>query len=286
MTLTPVVRHASKKDQDALAALLHFGGRSHRHLGWQPAINYLGQEAFWVVSRPDGLLEAALAAPIEPPGVAWLRILTCMEKTRCTADWKILWQQAQSYFQRHKPVEVAALVLNRWLRALLLESGFQLVDEVVNLELHLTASPALDAPPQPDLLIRTMQPEDLAAVAALDAAAFPPLWQNPLHDLRAAYRQSVYATVVEQDDRLVGYQLSSHAVRGMHISRLAVAPEAQHRGVGRFLSQDLLAYGYRRGVRDFSVNTQRSNQVSLNLYRRLGFETNDDVFPVLVYRVA
>lgn len=279
-----MIRHAQSGDQSDLAALMHFGARVHRHLGWRDALDFLGNEAFWVLESPAGDLLAALSTPKEASQVAWIRLYACADKPGCSAYWQALWHEAQTYFLGQTPVQVAALVLHRWMARLLTNSGFERRDEVVNFELNLDAAP-LPVPDQPEnLVVRTMQPEDLPHVAALDAAAFAPLWQNSLKDLTFAYPLSFLATVVERDEQIVAYQISTLSVQSLHISRLAVHPQVQGQGIGRLLCQDLLNFGYRRGIHKFSVNTQASNHASLTLYRHLGFQEEPERFPIYVYQ--
>ena len=137
----------------------------------------------------------------------------------------------------------------------------------------------------PGVLIRMMTPADLATVTRVDAAAFPPLWQNSLDALRQAYTQSAIATVAERDEGIVGYQICTKNPVGGHLARLAVRPEAQGNGVGTALVKDLQERGIRRGYARLSVNTQSDNAVSMRLYRKVGFRQTGEHYPVYTYQV-
>jgi len=129
-------------------------------------------------------------------------------------------------------------------------------------------------------LIRGMLQYDLPAVAAVDAAAFEPLWQNSLPSLERAYPQAVLATVVEADGRVLGYQLSTRNPLGAHLARLAVLPGLQGRGLGRALVADLIQQAEWHGMFHLSVNTQSDNSASLRLYKRIGFRETGERYPV------
>jgi len=139
-----------------------------------------------------------------------------------------------------------------------------------------------DLPPAPDpgCTIRPMLPSDLAAVQALDAAAFDPIWQQSISMLEAAFRQSAIATVAEQDGKLIGYQISTAGVGGGHLARLAIHPKAQRHGIGYALVHDLLTQFARRGTLQVTVNTQNNNLPSLALYKKAGFHLTGESYPV------
>jgi len=130
-----------------------------------------------------------------------------------------------------------------------------------------------------------MQAGDLPVVADLDAAAFTPLWQNPLDALERALPQATSATVAEDDRGLVGYQISTANPFGAHLARLAVRPDAQRRGLGSLLVTDLVHRLKNKGVARLTVNTQSDNLASLALYKRMGFVLTGEKFPVYCYSV-
>ena len=122
--------------------------------------------------------------------------------------------------------------------------------------------------------------DDLCAVQILDQRAFSPVWQNSRNLLEAAFEQAAIATVAEDDSGVIGYQISTSSSTGGHLARLAVAPEAQARGVGRALVNDLLSQFQRRGALRVTVNTQIDNLASIKLYERAGFKQLGELYPV------
>ncbi len=278
------IRRPVEQDASRLAQKLHFTPWVHRHLGWRDALDFIHNEAFWLLADDQDDLSAALCLPPESNGVAWLQLFADFtpDSDRMKSDWQILWGQAQTYLRRFAPLTVAALVLQDWMLQLLRDSGFYIQEHIVNLELYLQQAPE----PQPrreTWQLRALQPGDLPQVAALDAAAFQPLWQNPLPDLQKAYQRAVWAAVAEQEGDIIGYLIAIRSLMGVHISRLAVAPQAQGQGVGQALCTDLLRSAWKRGWRQITVNTQESNTASLRLYHRLGFHEDEERLPVYVF---
>lgn len=131
-----------------------------------------------------------------------------------------------------------------------------------------------------------MEEADLAEVEKTDAASFDPLWHNPMDTLRRALSQALYATVAENQDGIIGYQLSTGSGQRAHLARLAVHPKVQGKGAGRALLHDLFTYLTYNGIPRLSVNTQSDNQVSLSLYQRMGFVRTGEQYPVYTYDVA
>jgi ribosomal protein S18 acetylase RimI-like enzyme len=130
-----------------------------------------------------------------------------------------------------------------------------------------------------------MTESDLPDVERTDKASFHPLWQNPLETLERAYKQSMFATVAENENGIVGYQLTTGSGQRAHLARLAVHPEAQGHGVGRALLIDLFSKLMRNGFTRLSVNTQSDNNVSLSLYQKMGFVRTGEQYPVYTFKV-
>jgi ribosomal-protein-alanine N-acetyltransferase len=65
------------------------------------------------------------------------------------------------------------------------------------------------------------------------------------------------------------------------IIRLAVHPDYQRQGIGRLLLNDALAYCQAAGVMRVGINTQESNEASLQLYEQFGFRRVGRRIPLL-----
>jgi ribosomal-protein-alanine N-acetyltransferase len=280
--VTPVhslIRTATPDDYSRLARLVHLDTvYVHRHLDWRAPLDWIGEAPFLLLEE-DGEIVAALACPVNPPGVAWIRLFAVASSYPLESAWDELWPEAYTYLsQAQAPVSVAALPLRPWLHLLLERSLFNETCQVVMLSWSRQPIPAVQH--DAGLCIRPMNLDDLSAVQTVDRCAFSPLWQNTQSCLELAYRQAAIATVAEQDGQMVGYQISTSTPMGGHLARLAVVPEKQDHGIGKAMLIDLLSQFARRGIFKVTVNTQIDNMSSLNLYRKFGFKLTGEEYPV------
>jgi ribosomal protein S18 acetylase RimI-like enzyme len=173
---------------------------------------------------------------------------------------------------------IAAIVLQEWLRELLISSEFNSHQSIIMLDRDGGILSGRALPPETSL--RAMMPYDLPAVAEVDVSAFELLWQNTFPVLERAYPQAVWPTVAERKGQLVGYQLSTRNPLGVHLARLAVRPAMQGKGVGYALVADLVKHAGQHGINHLTVNTQSDNSSSLTLYQRLGFRETSEKYEV------
>jgi ribosomal protein S18 acetylase RimI-like enzyme len=108
---------------------------------------------------------------------------------------------------------------------------------------------------------------------AADAAAFDEFWRFDALSLqeaaRATPRSHTRVAPVQRDPW--GYGLFGRAGATGYVQRLAVAPVAQRRGLGRALLTDGLLWLRSHGARHAYVNTQEDNVAALALYLHVGF---------------
>lgn len=277
------VRPAVPQDQHQIANLMFFESHVHRHLDWHAPLEWLGSPYYWVV-EDNGRVVAVLACPQDPAGVAWVRLFAHSRQLPLDDAWTVLWSTAKKSIGRQGGATVALIAMQQWLSDLLIRNKFIHYQDIIMLEWKDSHIP--ESIPVDGVKVRTMQVDDLQAVAELDANAFMPLWQNPLSALEKALPQATAATVAEDSHGLVGYQISTANPFGAHLARLAVRPDAQYRGLGSLMVTDLLQRLHRKGVARLTVNTQSDNPASLALYRKMGFVQTGENFPVYSFAVA
>lgn len=120
------------------------------------------------------------------------------------------------------------------------------------------------------LNIREIGLEDLAAVAALEAASFPDPWsRSDFAELLAA--PLVQGWSIWERTSLVGYIVIRTVEDEAEVLNLAVAPDARRRGMaGRLLGQAIEALRL-DGVHSVYLEVRRSNSAAQALYRGRGF---------------
>jgi ribosomal protein S18 acetylase RimI-like enzyme len=109
----------------------------------------------------------------------------------------------------------------------------------------------------------------------VDRAAFGESFGFGLRALQEAIVATPFASVrvaLADAGRLGGYAVFGRSALHGYVQRLAVTPSAQRRGAGRGLLGDGLGWMRRSGVAQVFVNTERSNEAALALYRSAGFE--------------
>jgi [ribosomal protein S18]-alanine N-acetyltransferase len=273
------VRVATANDRQQIANLIHFETYVHRHLDWRAPLDWLAYQPYYVIEE-NGRIVATLACPPDPPDVAWLRVFAVSSGAALRMAWQSLWPAVHAALEENPKVShIAGIPMLNWMRELLELSGFENTHHVVMLDWK--AQPLPDAQVLPaDIILRPMNFDDLKAVERVDQAAFKPLWRNSCDALEIAFQQAIMATVLETEDGLIGYQISTGMGMGRHVARLAVASAYQGRGLGYVLLRDVLSHFINRGVNHVTVNTQNDNLASLALYQKAGFEPTGEVFPV------
>ena len=237
--IASLVRPASLDDHQKLSNLIFFESRVHRHLDWRSPLEWLGAPYYWAVD--DGRqISAALACPTEAAGIAWVRLFVFSSGWSAGNAWSVLWQTAQAEIAQTGGARVALIAMQPWLQQILIANDFKNIQQIVMLEWHGSiAQPRVGSEAQ-GVHIRNMAEADLPDVARTDAASFDVLWQNSLGTLRRAFAQSLIATVAENSDGIIGYQLSTGTTsQRAHLARLAVHSSMQGRGVGRALLRNL-----------------------------------------------
>jgi ribosomal-protein-alanine N-acetyltransferase len=273
------IRPTEKRDQSIVAKLLANAPDRHLHLDWYTT-NELLDESPSLLAFDEQRAVAILACPPDPGSISWIRYFAVSEGTPTIPIWEVLWQHALCLAPDARISTIAALVTQSWFTPLLLTSGFTQTTEVIFLEWN-GEGLRVDLPLNATL--RTMSLEDLEAVAHVDRDAFPPLWQHSLRALKAAYQLSSLATVIEVDQQIVAYQISTSSALGAHLARLAVDPGMQGQGIARALVNHAFRHFQRRGIERMSVNTQADNSRSQLLYEKLGFKPTGQRFPVFIY---
>lgn len=282
VNLDLAVRVARSSDESRLSNLLYFESYVHRHLDWRTPLDWLGVPEYWVAEQ-GGLVNAALACPPDPENVAWIRLFAHANAMRGEEAWRLLWETARQSFSGRSGMTVAAIVLHEWFEKLLQTTEFAERQKIVLLE-HVD-SVVRERPMPAGVSIRTMQREDLSAVARLDVEAFDPIWRNSFPALQRAFAQSGPATVALYEGRVVGYQISTRNSFGVHLARLAIDPGFQGKGLGYAIVQDLLRSIHHSGVFKLTVNTQNDNSASLSLYHKIGFTLTGESYPVYTYQI-
>ncbi len=249
---------------------------ANAHLDWKGPRGWFQETPFWVSVRRRRV-GAALAVLSDMPGVAWWRVATVRDDLDPTEALAPLWDNVLPELSAQNVQIVAALALQDWVNDVAAELGFAHAHDVIALVRETNTPPA---PVESDVILRTILPHNIDAVAHVDNMAFRAPWAHSADMLQEALNTSAYATLAVLNDTIVGYQLTTQGTYGAHLARLAVLPGHQGQRIGRLLATDMIEHFMHKGVTNIGVNTQSDNENSLKLYQSLDFQLTGDGFPV------
>ena len=117
--------------------------------------------------------------------------------------------------------------------------------------------------------LRTMTPENLDAVMAIEQVAYSHPWSrgnfrdslNPLFDAHCLWL----------GDELLGYFLAMHGFEEMHLLNITVAPARQGQGWAHMMLDALSLISRNVGAQTLWLEVRQSNVRALQVYERYGF---------------
>jgi len=122
---------------------------------------------------------------------------------------------------------------------------------------------------QHDALIRDMGPDDVAAVARLEAESYAFPWSAGI--FRDCLRAGYYCCVAEDEGHCIGYAIMSVGAGEAHVLNLCVAERCRRRGLGASLLEQLMEFAGATGAREIFLEVRPSNAAALHLYKTRGF---------------
>jgi ribosomal protein S18 acetylase RimI-like enzyme len=280
-TLTFRVVPYERRHKRDLLRLTQNEDRLHIHLDWNSIDEWIGEPGMpiylaWYDRRLVGVIGAA--PPLQ--GSTWIRLIALARDVDIDATLGVLWQSLTAHLRQLDVHDIAILILWPWIRPHMERLGFTFRDSIVTLR--------RDGPEVPEALptevkTRLSDWREVDLAIDVDHRAFAPIWQLTPSALRQAARTAARFTLAEIDGQVVAYEISTLYRDGAHLARLATVPEMQGKGIGGTLLTGMIRSFLRRDIRSVTVNTQKTNTQSLNLYQRYGFQftgLNMDVWTI------
>lgn len=279
-----IIRQATEQDRPTLAHLWQTASYAHVHAEWQMPLDWLGAPGFVVWEEPvprllswsrkaDMTLRACLAVVADPLPAAWVRLAAASSTTDLSDTLQKLLRAVWPAITAQGITQLGWLVMDPQAPTWLGELDFAPLVDLITYVKYLGHDPL---PPGNDrVLIRPVREDELAQVAALDAAAYDPLWRYSASSLALARPQGLDFNVALLGEKIVGslFSMAGGNSHSAHLVRLTVSPDAQGQGVGRSLMNHFLHQCRQRGFDHISLNTQEDNIPSQKLYTLYGFHT-------------
>jgi ribosomal-protein-alanine N-acetyltransferase len=277
------VRTATKSDRHAIEDFLAQAVAIHRHLDWRSPLDWLGNRHF-LLAENNNKIAALFICTAEPNEVFWLRVFATIDFASMQKSWNQLFQYFLADLSgSHLHSDIASITYFDWMESLLKENQWKAHQYVVQLrwkDINLNKMPKKWPD---DLTIRPMEKSDMEIVNLIDHECFKSIWQQSKDVINKAFDQSSHTTVAELNNEVVGFQISTSHRSVAHLARLAVSPKFQGQYIGQALVHNMIRHFRKPWIREITVNTQQDNEVSLNLYKKMGFERTGERYPVYVY---
>src|SRR5262245_9819561 len=116
-----------------------------------------------------------------------------------------------------------------------------------------------------------MRPSDLTDVLVIERASFSMPWSRGAFLYEIEQNQVARCWVGREDGRIVGYICLWEVADELHVTNVAVHPEARRRGIARALLGSVFARARGAGNRMVLLEVRPSNAEALALYESFGF---------------
>jgi ribosomal protein S18 acetylase RimI-like enzyme len=272
-------RHLLLSDLRQLANPPHV---AYTHLDWLPPEERLQDESTFALEE-GGQLRATVNLAPETSDFAWLRFFFSIQDGKHQEHFQDLLSYGRKCLAENKVHALYSLSHHDWFESLLIKNGFSKAKQIIALT---TNKPTLKHHDFDLGLIQTINAEDISLISHLDTQCFSAPWQLSRLSLRYCIGGADLATCIKLDGQAVAYQVSHVLFDHVHIARLAVHPDHRGKGYATTLLTHLVESFDTLGNYIFSVNTQEDNLASIGLYEKLGFQENQESFPVFKLKTS
>lgn len=124
----------------------------------------------------------------------------------------------------------------------------------------------------PSPYIERMRPEDLDQVIVIERASFSMPWSRGAFLYEMEQNQVARCWVMRDGARVTGYLCLWEIADEIHITNVAVHPDARRHGIGRALLRRVIDDARRRRLRLAVLEVRPSNDEARALYESFGFQ--------------
>jgi ribosomal-protein-alanine N-acetyltransferase len=129
----------------------------------------------------------------------------------------------------------------------------------------------LDAKNNERYLARKMELADLEQVCRLEERLFSPPWSRQAFISEVSENDYALPVVLLHDGQVIGYWVLYMVLEEAHLANIAVAPEYQGHGLGRWMLQQALTQADIHRCEMIYLEVRISNYRAIDLYKKAGF---------------
>ncbi len=276
------VRPVTKAEQPGVARLIRQARKVYVGFEMNNDIEESMADAF-VVALSDQKLLGFVFCPIRSACRAWLQGLGVSDDWPLEAGLNTLLPSAISLLRSRGVACLLYMGSDEWLsEPLCREWGFALYERVVTFVKRGWRIPSAG---NSDVCVRPARVADIPALVELEQQAFESLWCHDQEAFAYTMGHTPSFVVATLGEKVVGYQFNHRRGETGHLSRLAVHPAYQGRGIGVRLIAEAIAFFRKERVRAITLNTQKDNHVSQRLYRWFDFRPTGEEAVVLMKKI-
>lgn len=119
---------------------------------------------------------------------------------------------------------------------------------------------------------REMKIEDINQIMVVEHESFTVPWSKEAFYNELTKNEFALYTVLEVDDKLVGYCGVWIVIDEAHITNIAILPGLRGKRLGEALMRKVIEIVKERGARTMTLEVRVSNIVAQSLYRKFGFQ--------------
>jgi len=124
-------------------------------------------------------------------------------------------------------------------------------------------------------LIKNPSKNDIAAMLEIEKVSYPKPWDEKsflVEYSKFLHGSAVFLVVKDSDTmELTGYAIADIITDFLHVSNVAVKPEARRKKTGEMLMKALEAEAFKRGLTSLTLEVRAINEPAVNLYNKLGY---------------
>lgn len=279
------VRQAQIADIERIQHLQQHARRSCIRFGREDLARMIERD-YCFIADTGPMLWGFFCATQRQPGLALVRGLGLVNGWRVDTGLQRLLQPLETALLSDNIRHLMHMGMESWTVSSLTRQNFNTPDYIINYERATPIHPLLPEHHSPIVYLRMPAADEISELTWLDHRTFPWPWQFSRGELVQLLMTCSRLVVLDYQGILAGYACTDLHGTNAQIIRIAIDPVYRGMGFGRYLLADALDFAAEMGARTVTLNTQRQNQASQNLYQGFGFRAVGRRIPVMIKNIG